>query len=89
VHRELVFTIQELRRVRITCQSCGTEVLLDLAKFQRVGERMAFTPRKCPSCKLDFDSTTRLLDVIQEHYAALAGMGDRIAFCVTDPPEPS
>ena len=80
--RELVFTIQELRRVRLTCQTCGTEILLDLANFQKVGDRIAFTPRKCPACKLNFDSSTQFLDMIQERYAALAQMGDRIAFCV-------
>ena len=81
MRKETVFALAELRRVCLTCPHCGTEVVLDLARYTPPGpgvtarrslEKPAFAPAQCPACKGPYDSALEALETLQQAFAALA-----------------
>jgi ribosomal protein S27E len=82
VHKELVFSIADLRYVSITCPHCRTQVILDMQEKSAFAEKHGFfAPLKCPGCKADYDSAIQpAVDDLQHAWQSLLKLGDRIGF---------
>lgn len=87
VIKQLLFSIQELRYVSITCFHCRTQITLDMANFDRPTSdtdretrRKTFTPRSCPACKNDFDTALQSLDSFQAAYQQLSKLEGVVGF---------
>ena len=85
MRKETVFSIQELRHVSITCPHCGTQVVLDMANYERKipprqGDRYTFAPQQCPACKVPYDSAIPALDMLQQAYALLSKLDGVVTF---------
>lgn len=85
--KRLLFSLQELRYVCITCQYCRTQIILDMADFPRPGStervplRTTFTPKECPACKKPFDSALEHLNHFQAAYEQLQKLDAVVGFC--------
>ena len=88
VHKELSFSIGDLRYVSVTCDRCHTEIVLDMANEYNPG-REGFSPSACPTCGDPFEPTVKpAVDHFKAIYISLKGLRGRIAFRV-DPGEDS
>lgn len=82
MRKQLALSVEDLGRVAIRCNGCGTEVVLDFKTYKPFRDRHSFAPRNCPSCGLEFDSAFQQLNALQEAYAALIGFQERLTFYV-------
>jgi hypothetical protein len=82
MHKEMVFSLTDLRYVTVSCEHCKTRVILDLKeKPQIYGERGIFLPKECPGCRKNYDSALKPgLESLQKAYDDLTPIEKRIAF---------
>lgn len=84
MRKEAVFSIQELRHVCITCPHCATQVVLDMANYERQTgpprDRMIFAPRQCPACRKPYDTALQALEDLQQAYALLSKLEGVVSF---------
>ena len=85
MRKEIVFSLEELRQVCLTCPHCNTEVVLDLAGHAPPGpgsstRRMAFAPAQCPACKVPYDSASEALEALHQAFTALSKLDGFVTF---------
>lgn len=85
MQKETVFSIQDLQHVAITCPHCATQVILDMAKYERkippqAGDRFSFAPQQCPACKVPYDTAVSALDDLHRAFSVLSKLAGIITF---------
>jgi hypothetical protein len=68
--------LNDLRHLSVTCQHCGTEVVLDVSKRPSPETHVdSYTPNRCPGCTAHYDSTIKSnVDRFRDIYAAVASV---------------
>jgi phage terminase large subunit GpA-like protein len=73
MRKQTVFSFSDLRHVSIECHHCSTRVILDLGKKRGFAQKHdSFTPARCPSCEVAYDTSIRPnIDSLQKIYETL------------------
>ncbi len=82
MHKELVFSLADLRYVSIECARCKTKLVLDMKEVSDFSRRHGvFAPKDCPGCHEAYDPAIRpSVDAFRDAYKNLTDIGDSIRF---------
>jgi len=71
--KQNIIPFRDLQFMSLSCQSCKTEVILDISRLPRAESGKSLTPQQCPSCMAPFDSAVRQhADTMRNIYAGLS-----------------
>lgn len=91
MHQQTKISLDEIRRVMITCKNCKSDNILDMSvEFDYSIERRQFTPFNCGVCGQGYDSALQSLNAFRNAYLALRKANqDIVGICFISDGEPA